>query len=193
MRVLLIFCHPIEDSYHGALHRTARAALERAGHEVDDLDLYAERFDPVLSREERLSYHDTAVNRRPVQAYVDRLLRAEALVLCFPVWCFGPPAMLKGFFDRVLIPGVGFSLRDGRIGPGLTEVRKLAAVVSYGQPRWRAFLAGDPPRKIVTRYLRFSTGLRTRVTYLAHYGMNVSTEATRCRFLARVEQEMAGF
>jgi NAD(P)H dehydrogenase (quinone) len=193
VRVLLVFCHPVEDSYHGALHRAARAALEGAGHEVDDLDLYAERFDPVLSREERLSYHDLAVNRRTVQGHVDRLLRAEALVFCFPIWAYGPPAMLKGFFDRVLIPGVGFSLQDGRVRPGLTEVRKVAAVVSYGQPRWLAWLAGDPPRKLITRYLRFSTGLRTKVIYLAHYDMNLSTDATRRRFLARVERAMAGF
>jgi NAD(P)H dehydrogenase (quinone) len=193
MRVLMVFCHPVEHSYHAALHRVAKGALERAGHEVDDLDLYAERFDPVLSREERLSYHDLAVNRRPVQGYVDRLLRAEALVFCFPIWAYGPPAMLKGFFDRVLIPGVSFFLQDGRVRPGLTEVRRIAAVVSYGQPRWLAWLAGDPPRKLITRYLRFSTGLRTRVTYLAHYGMNFSTDATRRRFLARVERVMATF
>jgi NAD(P)H dehydrogenase (quinone) len=193
VRVLLVFCHPVEDSYHGALHRAGRAALERAGYEVDDLDLYAERFDPVLSREERLSYHDLAVNRRPVQGYVDRLLRAEALVFCFPIWAYGPPAMLKGFFDRVFLPGVSFFLQDGRIRPGLTEIRKVAAVVSYGQPRWLAWLAGDPPRRLITRYLRLSTGRATKVIYLAHYGMNRSTDATRRRFLARVEHEMARF
>jgi NAD(P)H dehydrogenase (quinone) len=193
VRVLLIFCHPVEGSYHAALHQAAKAVLARAGHEVDDLDLYAERFDPVLSREERLSYHDLAVNRRNVQGYVDRLLRAEALVLCFPIWSYGPPAMLKGFFDRVLLPGVSFSLKNGRVRPRLTHIRKLAAVVSYGQPRWRAWLAGDPPRKLITRYLRYSTGLGTRVIYLAHYGMNLSTEATRRRFLEKVERTMAEF
>lgn len=193
MRVLLIFCHPVEDSYQAALHRAAKAALARAGHEVDDLDLYAERFDPVLSREERLGYHDLAVNRRPVQGYVDRLLWAEALVFCFPIWSYGPPAMLKGFFDRVFIPGVSFSLQDGRVRPGLTHMRKLAAIVSYGQPRWRAWLAGDPPRKLVGRYLRYSTGFATRVIYLAHYDMNRSTVASRSRFLAKIERVMAAF
>jgi putative NADPH-quinone reductase len=193
VRVLLVFCHPVEDSYNAALHRVAGAALERAGHEVDDLDLYGERFDPVLSREERLSYHDLAVNRRPVQGYVDRLLRADALVFCFPIWSYGPPAMLKGFFDRVFLPGVSFHLQDGRIRPGLTHIRKLAAIVSYGQPRWLAWLAGDPPRKLITRYLRLSTGRATKVTYLAHYGMNLSTDTTRRRFLARVAHEMATF
>ncbi|MGH6944280.1 MAG: NAD(P)H-dependent oxidoreductase [Geminicoccaceae bacterium] len=193
MRVLLIFCHPVETSYNAALHRAARTALERAGHEVDDLDLYAERFDPVLSREERLCYHDLAVNRRPVEPYVERLLGAEALVLCFPVWSYGPPAMLKGFFDRVFVPGVSFSLEDGRVRPGLTRIKKLAAIVSYGQPRWLAWLAGDPPRKLMTRWLRLSTGRATRVSYLAHYDMNRSTDASRKQFLAKVRRAMAAF
>jgi putative NADPH-quinone reductase len=101
--------------------------------------------------------------------------------------------MLKGFFDRVFIPGVSFSLQNGRIRPGLTRVTKIAAIVSYGQPRWLAWLAGDPPRKLITRYLRLSTGRATKVTYLAHYDMNLSTDATRRRFVARVEREMARF
>ncbi len=194
MRVLVIFCHPVEDSYQAALHRTVRLALEGAGHEVDDLDLYAEAFDPVLSREERQGYHDMGSNRRPVQGYVERLLAAEALVLCFPVWNFGPPAMLKGFFDRVFLPGVSFHLSaDGRITPALRHIRKVAAVVTYGGARWVAWVMGDPPRKLVTRHLRYLVGPRARVRYLAHYHMNVSTEASRRRFLARVERAMAAF
>jgi NAD(P)H dehydrogenase (quinone) len=142
--VLLLFCNPVEDSYHGALHRAAWAALERGGHRVDDCDLYPEGFCPVLSREERINYHDTRVNRAPVQRYVERLLAAEALVLCFPVWNFGPPAMLKGFLDRVLVPGVSFALAaDGRVMPSLRHIRKLAAIRS-GRPRacsiWRIII-----------------------------------------------------
>jgi NAD(P)H dehydrogenase (quinone) len=194
MRILLLFCHPVEDSYQAALHRTARAALERAGHQVDDCDLYAEGFCPMLSREERINYHDTRVNRAPVQPYVERLLAAEALVLCFPVWTFGPPAMLKGFFDRVFLPGVSFHLSaDGRLTPNLRHIRKLAAITTYGRPRWVAFAIGDPPRKLVTRMLRFQIRTGAKVLYLAHYHMNVSTEATRRRFLAKVERAMARF
>jgi putative NADPH-quinone reductase len=194
MRVLLLFCHPVEDSYHAALHRTAVAALERAGHAVDDCDLYAEGFCPVLSREERIGYHDVGRNRAPVAGYVERLLAAEALVLGFPVWNFGLPAMLKGFFDRVFLPGVSFELgADGRVRPRLRQIRKLAAITSYGGRRLDAWLLGDPPRRVVTRVLQAQLRPAARVVYLAHYHMNVSTAATRGRFLARVERAMAGF
>jgi putative NADPH-quinone reductase len=57
MRVLVIYCHPVETSYNAALHHSVLEGLRSAGHEVDDCDLYAEGFNPVLSREERLGYH----------------------------------------------------------------------------------------------------------------------------------------
>ena len=94
MRVLVLYAHPVETSYHAALHARVLGALARAGHDVDDLDLYAEDFDPRLTRAERLAYHDLENDRAAVAPYIARLKRAEALVLVFPVWNFGYPAIL---------------------------------------------------------------------------------------------------
>ena len=88
MRAFVLYAHPVESSFQAALHRATVSALAEAGHEVDDCDLYAENFDPVLSRTERIDYHDVDVCRKPVEEYVDRLLAADALVLNFPVWNF---------------------------------------------------------------------------------------------------------
>ena len=194
MQILVIYAHPVETSFHAALHARVVATLRSAGHEVDDCDLYAENFNPVLSREERLVYHDTAVNQAPVASYVARLKNAEALVLCFPVWCFGLPAILKGWFDRVLMPGVSLDLSDpAHVKPGLTHLRKIAAVTTYGRPRWMAFYMGDPPRKVVTRYLRSLTGGRAKVDYFAYYHMNVATPDKLERHMRRIEGLMQRF
>ncbi len=191
MRVLVIYAHPVDTSFCASVHGSVVARLKEAGHEVDDCDLYAEGFDPVLSRTERLAYHDLERNRAPVGGYVDRLLWAEALVFCFPTWCFGLPAMLKGFLDRVLVPGVAFDISNPEdVRPALTHIRRISAVVTYGRPRWTAFLMGDPPRKTITRYLRMLTGGRARVSYLAHYHMNVATAPVLERFRTRVERAM---
>jgi NAD(P)H dehydrogenase (quinone) len=112
MRVLYIYCHPLPESFHAAIRAKALDALAAAGHQVDLLDLYAEHFDPVLSEEGRRHYHDISRNRIGLETYVARLTSAEALVLQFPTWCFGLPAMLKGFFDRMIMPGVAFDLSD---------------------------------------------------------------------------------
>ena len=194
MRVLVVYYHPVETSFHAALHQEVVRNLRSAGHEVDDCDLYTEGFDPVLSREERLGYHDLASNQLPLQSHIARLQRAEALVFCFPTWCFGPPAMLKGYFDRLLMPGVAFDISDpAHVKPMLTHIRRISTVVTYGRPRWVAWYMGDPPRKIVTRYLRRLTGQRARVDYHAHYHMNVATPAQLDRFKTRVARAMAGF
>ncbi|MFN8994538.1 MAG: NAD(P)H-dependent oxidoreductase, partial [Pseudomonadota bacterium] len=56
MKVLVLFAHPYEGSYGAALHRTVVETLRAVGHSVDDCDLYAEKVEPVLSREGRLAY-----------------------------------------------------------------------------------------------------------------------------------------
>jgi len=193
MRVLVLFAHPVETSYAAALHRVTVEGLAAAGHEVDDCDLYAEGFNPVLSREERLTYHDVEVCTKPVQRYVDRLRAAEGLVLNFPVWSFGYPAILKGFFDRVFLPGVAFQLKNGRTWPNLHNIHRMAAVATYGGARWRALLMGDPPRKAVKRVLRAQINPTATARYLALYDMNRNGDATLGAFLSRVGAAMRGF
>ncbi len=193
MRVHLVYAHPVETSFNAALRDQIVAALSPR-HEVDVLDLNAEGFDPVMSRAERLGYHDMPDNIVPVASYVERLRAAQALVLCFPAWSFGPPAILKGWIDRVMLPGVSLHIQaDGRVLGGLTHLQKLGGVVTYGQTRWRAQLMGDYPRKLVRRYLRHSAGMTKPVTFQAHYAMNVSTPKTRARFLRQVGRAMKEF
>lgn len=189
MRVLVLYAHPDSESFGAALHQAAVAGLRRAGHQVDDCNLYAEGFDPVLGREERVGYHDVASNRNNVAGYVERLQAAEALVLCFPVWNYGYPAILKGYFDRVFLPGVSFKLVDGKVRPNLWNIRRLVAVTSYGGTRWRAMLMGDPPRKLVCRAVRAVCHPAARLSYLAHYDMNRSTPESRRAFLRKVGNE----
>lgn len=188
-RALVLFAHPCAESFSAALHACVVDRLQGRGWEVDDCDLNAEGFSPVLTAAERRAYHDTGVNAAPVAGYVERLRAAEALVLVFPVWNFGFPAILKGFFDRVFLPGVSFRLEDGKVRPNLTQVRRLAAVTTYGGTRMRAFLAGDPPRKVVTRAV-WHVCRPEKTRYLALYDMNRATAADRARFLAHVGFEM---
>ncbi|TPI39755.1 NAD(P)H-dependent oxidoreductase [Mesorhizobium sp. B3-1-9] len=193
MKILVLFAHPVETSFNAGLHRTIVERLAAAGHAVDDCDLYAEDFDPRLTRAERLGYHDPRGPDDAVAGYVERLKNAEALVLSFPVWNYGYPAILKGFFDRVFLPGVSFKLVDGKVRPTLHNIRKLAAITTYGGSRFRAMLMGDPPRKIVKRMLRATIKPGASVSYLAHYSMNLSTDETRDAFMAKVAATMDAF
>jgi putative NADPH-quinone reductase len=193
MNILVLYAHPVETSFNAGLHRMIVERLTAAGHAVDDCDLYAEDFDPRLTQKEKLDYHNQRGPADAVAPYVERLLGADALVLSYPVWNYGFPAILKGFFDRVFLPGVSFKLVDGKVRPSLYNIGKIAAITTYGGSRFRAMLMGDPPRKLVNRMLRATVKPGASVSYLAHYSMNLSTIETRRAFMAKVSARMDAF
>jgi NAD(P)H dehydrogenase (quinone) len=184
-----LYANPVSVSYGATLHSEVVKTLRSGDHEIDDCDLYAERFDPVLSEKERMQYHDIKLNRAPIAAYAERLLAAEALILVYPVWNEGFPAILKGFFDRVFIPGVSFTVGpNGELVTKLQKLRKIAAVCTYGATRTINFLLGDPPKRVVKRLVRWMPGHGVRCDYLAYYDMDHSTSARRAAFLNKVRQ-----
>ncbi len=197
MRVLVVHAHPVEASYSACLRDTVVDALENAGHQVDLLSLYDEGFDAVLSREERLAYHDTMTNLTPAIApYVARLRAVDALVLVYPVWNFGMPAILKGFFDRVFVPGVAFAMERGdrgRLVRIMRNIRKVAVVTTYGGNRFRAFLVGDPPRRVAQRVLYGIFRPQGRIGYHALYDMNRNGPCELERFRCNVARSMSRF
>lgn len=196
MRVHVIHAHPVETSYNRALFNAVVEELSAKGHEVDALNLYKDGFDAVLSREERFNYHDVPGNLTPlVRPYVDRLMAAEALVFVHPVWNYGYPAILKGYFDRIFLPGVSFILDGGgdrgKLVPNLRHIKKVAFVTTYGGNRWRTMLMGDPPRRLARRWAWVTFGTLKPPKYLALYDMNNCTQKERAQFLSRVRQEMS--
>jgi len=194
MRVHYLYCHPQATSFHAAIRARALAGLAAARHEVDLLDLYADKFDPVMWDAERRDYHDTSRNQARLTGYIARLRAADALIVQFPVWSFGMPAMLKGYFDRMMMPGVAFDLSNpSRAKPLLGNLRRIAGIATYGRPRIRALAIGDPPRRMVKRYLPWFANWRARVDYYALYHMNVATDADRAAFIAKVERAMRRF
>jgi len=194
MRVHYLYCHPQATSFHAAIRARALAGLAAARHEVDLLDLYADKFDPVMWDAERRDYHDTSRNQARLTGYIARLRAADALIVQFPVWSFGMPAMFKGYFDRMMMPGVAFDLSNSsRAKPLLGNLRRIAGIATYGRPRIRALAIGDPPRRMVKRYLPWFANWRARVDYYALYHMNVATDADRAAFIAKVERAMRRF
>jgi putative NADPH-quinone reductase len=192
MRVLVLYAHPVETSFGAAVHQTLVETLRKRGHEIDDCDLNAEGFDPVMSRQDRLEYHDVAINRSRVGAYADRLLAAEALAFSFPVWNMGFPAILKGFVDRVFLPGVSFTLTaSGDYTPALFNIKRLGVACTYGGARLHTFLAGDPCRRFISRSLRTTCGPRVRCDYVALYDMDHTRADRRAAFLKEVARRFS--
>jgi len=195
MRLLLLFCHPDPNSYGAALRQAAAGALRTAGHELREVDLYAEGFDPVFTQAEKQSYlPEPAKNIAGVAAHVDALRWAEGWVAIYPTWFYGPPAMLKGWLERVWLPGVAFTvakMKQGRIGGELHNIRLFVGITTSGSPWWWLKLVGDPGRSLFMKALRPLYARRCRMRWLQLYNMNHATQAEREAFIARVERELS--
>jgi putative NADPH-quinone reductase len=188
MRCLVVYAHPVETSYCAALCARAVDALRGARHEVRLLDLYREGFDPVLSRQERLDYHTPGANEANIKPWIEQLRWAEALVFVYPTWWYGLPAILKGWLDRVWVPGVTFTLPGGGkpIRGLMDNIVRIVAITTSGSSRLWMALVGNPGRRTILRGVRALCGMRCRTIWLAHYGIDRSTPRSRAAFLERV-------
>lgn len=141
-RALIVHAHSEANSFTAAMRDVVRAELGAAGWTLDESDLYAMKFNPVLSpadfgtrrNAEHLTYaleqrhgHDTGTLAPDIQAEVDKVLAADLLVFTFPVFWFSVPAILKGWIDRVFISGPFYGGRRIYDAGGLTGKRALAA------------------------------------------------------------------
>ncbi|MGC3963527.1 MAG: NAD(P)H-dependent oxidoreductase [Rhodocyclaceae bacterium] len=130
MKCLVVIAHPLSDSLCHTLARTAAEALRSQGHEVQIEDLYETEFSPSLTANERRSYYGASFDDADIKPRIAQLTDAEAIVLVFPTWWFGFPAILKGWFDRVWAPGVAYDHASnlGLIKPRLGKLRRMLAV-----------------------------------------------------------------
>jgi NAD(P)H dehydrogenase (quinone) len=188
MRVLVLYAHPLADSFAAALHHAVVSALHVAGHEVDDCDLYAIGFDPVMTAAERRAHNTSHPDLSAVESHVERLRAADAVVLCFPVWWYGMPAILKGYFDRVWINGVAFHLgTGGKIEPALHRLKKLGVVATYGAPWWLIkLILRDPVHGVIHTGIRGLCTRHVKTRFLAIYNIEAKTSRDTARFLSKV-------
>lgn len=131
MIVSVILAHPDPGSLNHALARSAVEALEEQGHDVRFHDLYAERFDPRLTATE-IAEHRSDDPR--VERHAGELVRADGLVIVHPNWFDLPPAILKGWVDRVLREGTAFERGEHGGFRGLTRLRAALLVTTANAP-----------------------------------------------------------
>ena len=132
-RVAIIVGHPAADSWCGALADSYAAAARAGGHEVRMLYLAQLDFDPSL----HAGYRQIQALEPDLLAAQATLAWAEHLVIAYPIWWGSVPALLKGFLDRILLPGFAFKYRPGKAFPEqLLRGRSAQLLVSMDTPPW---------------------------------------------------------
>jgi putative NADPH-quinone reductase len=193
MRALVVYCHPAEGSFTSAVRDRVLAKLRRAGAEVRVNDLYARGFAPALTAAEWTGYLDGSADRSPVAQDAADIAWCDTLIFVYPTWWYGMPAMLKGWLDRALLPGVAFLMPDrenSTIRPGLLHITRLGIFTTCGASRWLTLAVGAPGKRTLTRGIGFLCARNRRTVFAAHYLMDSSTPASRARHLNLVDRRM---
>jgi NAD(P)H dehydrogenase (quinone) len=181
MNVLIIYAHPEPNSLNGFMKDLAAKTLRDNGHKVKISDLYGMKFKATLDQEdfsqrkdneifnpimEQINALGTGSIAQDIKDEVEKIKWADLLIFQFPVWWTSLPAILKGWIDRVFLPGVVHNIAEGKLyETGLLKGKK--AMLSYTTGATRDVYTGNGPHgdindlfKYITHNILELTGLK---------------------------------
>lgn len=191
-KALVVYCHPSEQSLVAAVRDRVVTGLTAGGAEVRLTDLYADGFDPAFSASEWANHLEPGTDPS-ITSHADDLQWCDTLVLVYPTWWSGQPAMLKGWIDRIWVNGVAWELPEGanRLRPLLRSLRRIVVVTTHGSSKLVNAVEGESGKRTVTRSLRTMCHPLTRTNWIALYGVDTLPAERRAAFLDRVERRLA--
>jgi NAD(P)H dehydrogenase (quinone) len=192
-RALVVHAHPNPESLSSQLRDAATRGLEASGYDVQHIELYGDGFQAAMTRDERIEYPDLGAPIDPLAIkYATMLAEADTLVFVYPTWWFGMPAIMKGWFDRVFVPGVAFHLdvSSNKVKSDLGHVKRLVGITTTGADRAYVAAVGNAGKWTVTRTLRLMCSPLCRTTWLSLDKVEGRTEQERAAFIQRVEAKL---
>ncbi|MEC1456620.1 NAD(P)H-dependent oxidoreductase [Bacillus haynesii] len=189
MQTAVIYAHPNPNSFNGAILNQVIKALEDGKHSYDVIDLYKDRFDPILLFDEKKRRSD--MKHDPETAEYRRIVKnADHLIFIYPLWWGGMPAMMKGFIDRVFAAGEAYTYQ-GKLPKGLLKARTASVYYTADAPSWYLrFWRRDADWVTVKDVMLKFCGVR-RVRRLLFAGVKDSSEEKRTQWLDRVYRSIA--
>jgi NAD(P)H dehydrogenase (quinone) len=194
MKISVILAHPDKKSFNHAIADAVIDQLKLSGHEIVYHDLYAEKFDPVLSKEE---FPKDAPLPPEIETHCREISKAEGIIIIHPNWWGQPPAILKGWVDRVIRPGVAYEFIEEDKGEGvpnglLIADRALVFNTSNTETEREIRVFGDPLEAIWKNCIFDLCGVKK--FYRRTFNIIVtSTENKRIEWLNEVRQTVTKF
>lgn len=185
MKVLVIYAHPSSKSFNHALVESFIEGLKKAKHEYEVIDLYKERFNPVLNDVE--SHGDSVTGLSDdVAAYQQKIKSADCLAFVFPTYWFRGPAILEGFIDRIFSAGFAFKYIKS-MPKGLFPDKKAVVIQTYGGPGfYYQLLMHRIPWRRFKSVLTFC-GIK-KIIYQPCYNVPFTTDDVRKKYLEKVNK-----
>lgn len=196
MNCLIVNAHPLENSLCNKFSTRIHDQLVRMGYDVWVQDLYKNKFDPVLSVQERQTYYQLPYDNSGVKKQQEDLLNTDILILVFPTWWFGFPAIMKGWFDRVWSPGTAYDHASdyGPIQPRLNRLKKVFAVTTLGAPWWVDYLVlRRPVKRILNMALLKACAKNSHLKFISFYKCEQVNPDRLKKFLLKIENDLNHF
>ena len=182
-KIFIVYGHYNDQSFNAAIKNTFIKTSEEKGHEIDCVDLYKEKFDPVFSGE------------KPDSVVIDhqkRIEKSDVIVLIAPIWNFRMPAIVEGWIDKVLAPPWAFKFKKifGNYGYPVGNLKGKKAVVfcTYGSPQFaiRTFFLNMPTKRL-RRGVFNICGIKD-VIYKRYFAVPFVSDNKRKKFLDDVKE-----
>ena len=182
-KIFIVYGHYNEKSFNAAIRDEFIKTVKEKGHEVDCVDLYKEKFDPVFSGEEP---------DKTVLDHQKRIEKSDTIVLIAPIWNFRMPAIVEGWIDKVLAPPWAFRFKKivGNYGYPVGNLKGKKAIVfcTYGSPQFaiRTFFLNMPTKRL--RRGVFNICGINDVTYKRYFAVPFVSDDKRKKFLEDVKE-----
>jgi putative NADPH-quinone reductase len=188
---LVVYCHPWEGSYTHAVLGAVEHGLGRAGRTHETIDLYSDGFEPAMSREELACYSEGRVLDPLVARYQGLLAHCSHLVLVFPIWWNDVPAMLRGWLDRVMLPGFSWDATPSGLAGKLQHIASVDAYTTSSNPTdYMRERLGDGIQGTLLDATFWQLGCGAGRWHNLG-GLDATTREEREAWLAKVEEELA--
>ncbi|PKQ61383.1 NAD(P)H-dependent oxidoreductase [Labilibaculum manganireducens] len=191
MKVVIVFNHPYEGSYCNAILNSVTGGLQQANHDIDIINLDKEGFNPVMTSQDLKAFRDKQPVDPKVIEYKNRLEKADHVVFIFPIWWELMPALMKGFIDKVIFPGVAYDYVDGsntKMKPLLTNIKGVTVITTMNTPSiLYRIIFGNAIQKAVIRGTFWKLGYKNR-KWISFTMVKQASDEKRKMWLTKIEK-----
>lgn len=196
MNILIVFNHPYEGSFCNSLLNSVQNGLKKASHSIDLIHLDKEEFNPVMSAQDLKAFRDRKPVDTQVIGYQERLENADHLIFIFPIWWELMPALMKGFIDRVIFPGLAYDYANKsntRMKPLLKRIKGVTVITTMNTPgfiyRW---FFGNAIQKALIRGTFWKLGYKNR-KWISYNRVKMVNQSKREQWLVKLEKQFSKF
>ncbi|MFT3738682.1 MAG: NAD(P)H-dependent oxidoreductase [Breznakibacter sp.] len=194
MKIVIVFNHPYEKSYCNEILNSAIRGLQKANHEVDVINLDKDKFNPVMTSEDLQAFRNKNPIDPKVIEYKNKLEKADHIVLIFPIWWELMPALMKGFIDKVIFPGVAYDYINGsntKMKPLLANIKGVTVITTMNTPSiLYRIVFGNAIQKALMRGTFWKLGYKNRKWISFNMVKSVSAQKRKL-WLTKIEKIFA--